>query len=276
MLGWKKRRPCRLSRGKSELSVIQDNTDTWSSEYACYRKDSCRLKGGPLAGPESHHSPSFLQFKCTNSCSIPSVILGHSYQTPRMHGADHIQDTKDFQQSTDFGKPLGHSAIDLIQDEDDHKVDDDCCCSHCHPDIGACGLVERQSSRSCDPIYDDPKDNGECQGDLFREDRRRKAITKQEIVSAVNYGAPMVCSHQLLASCGYGLSNRGPTKPLRSDAAFWVFFKAEQLQLLSDPNSLNHTTQIKTRNLDTVEYKAHPVISFTLPTMAIRGAPAAP
>lgn len=68
--------------------------------------------------------------------------------------------------STDFGEPLGHCTVDLIQDEDDHKVDDDRRRCHCHPDIGACVLVQRQSSCSCDTIHNDRKDNGEGQGNL--------------------------------------------------------------------------------------------------------------
>ena len=68
---------------------------------------------------------------------------------------------------TDFGEPLGHGAVDLIQNENDHQVDDDCCGRHRHPDIGACGLVERQSSCSSDAIDNDPKDDGESQGDLL-------------------------------------------------------------------------------------------------------------
>lgn len=83
------------------------------------------------------------------------------------------QDKGALRHSTDFGEPLGHSTIDLIQDEDDHKVDDDCCGSHRGSDIGVRGLVERQGSCRGDPIQNDPKDDGKRQGDLFREDRRR-------------------------------------------------------------------------------------------------------
>lgn len=77
---------------------------------------------------------------------------------------------------TQLGQPQGHAAVDLVQDEDDHQVDDDGGGRHRHADVGL-GLrvgAHGHQGRDGDAVHDDAKDGGEGQAELDERVTERK------------------------------------------------------------------------------------------------------
>ena len=64
---------------------------------------------------------------------------------------------------TDLGEPPGYAAVHLIQEDDDHQVDDDRSGRDRDPDVGPHGWggVHGQGSGRGDSVDDDAKDDGE-------------------------------------------------------------------------------------------------------------------
>lgn len=69
---------------------------------------------------------------------------------------------------TELSQPQGHTAVDLVQDQNNHQVDDDGGGRHRHADVGL-GLrvgAHGHQSRHGDAVHDDAKDGGESQAEL--------------------------------------------------------------------------------------------------------------
>lgn len=77
---------------------------------------------------------------------------------------------------TEFRQPERHAAVDLVQDQDDHQVDDDRRRRHRHPDVGFDLRVgaHGHQGRHGDAVDDDAEDGGEGQAKLEAEQRRKK------------------------------------------------------------------------------------------------------
>lgn len=72
---------------------------------------------------------------------------------------------------TDLGEPPGYAAVDLVQNDDDHQVDDDRGGRDRDPDVGPHGRggVHGQGGSRGNSVDDDAKDDGEGHRDLQRE-----------------------------------------------------------------------------------------------------------
>lgn len=78
--------------------------------------------------------------------------------------------------STELRQPQRHAAVDLIQDQDDHQVDDNRRGRHRHPDVGF-GLrvgAHGHQGRHGDAVDDDAEDGGKGQAKLKRERKRKR------------------------------------------------------------------------------------------------------
>lgn len=85
----------------------------------------------------------------------------------------HWQDVFDcsFGFRTEFRQPQRHAAVDLVEDQDDHQVDDDRRRRHRYADVGF-GLrvgAHRHQGRHCDAVDDDAKDCWKGQAKLKTE-----------------------------------------------------------------------------------------------------------
>lgn len=90
---------------------------------------------------------------------------------------------RSFRFRTQFRQPQRHVAVDLVQDQDDHQVDDDRRRRHCHPDVGF-GLrvgAHRHQGRHRDAVDDDAKDCGEGQAKLKRKKKKNRGEKREKI-----------------------------------------------------------------------------------------------
>ena len=70
---------------------------------------------------------------------------------------------------TEYSKPASHRPVHLIQDEDDHQVNDGGGGFYRQPNIGACGGVGAhvQGGFGGDPVQDDSKHNSKGDHNLI-------------------------------------------------------------------------------------------------------------
>lgn len=83
---------------------------------------------------------------------------------------------------TQFGQPQRHAAVDFIQDQDDHQVDDDRRRRHRHAHVGL-GLrvgAHGHQGRHRDAVDDDAEDGGKGQTKLGAKEEGTETKRKSE------------------------------------------------------------------------------------------------
>lgn len=88
---------------------------------------------------------------------------------------------------TEDSEPAGHGSVDLVQDQNDHQVDDCGRCFYHQTDVGSRrGVVAHvQRCRDGDPVEDDPEHYSKGHPDLERGDRDKASRQRSILVGLV-------------------------------------------------------------------------------------------